>query len=183
MTPAIPLDIDSTQTTGDYPIMDSNGNNEAFSKLPWWPQTDTKINPLRRGNNGRYLSEDIFQCIFINEKFCVLILILMTIFIRIQQTPSQDDSGYDLMLNRIETVISYSTMKGKITNAYCIRKIVYIASHCLNRTIGQIDMIFIYIFVWLIQGFFCAWAQSMRHCKQHWGCVQDQHPMVLVWNL
>ena len=36
---------------------------------------DSTLNPSPPGQNGRDFAEDIFRCIFVNEKFCILIKI------------------------------------------------------------------------------------------------------------
>ena len=36
------------------------------------------FNSFFPGQNGRYFSEDIFKCIFMNENFCILIQISLT---------------------------------------------------------------------------------------------------------
>ena len=35
---------------------------------PWWP-----INSTPRGQNGHHFADNMFRCIFVNEKFCILI--------------------------------------------------------------------------------------------------------------
>ena len=35
----------------------------------------TPVNSSPPGQNGRHLADDIFRCIFVNEKFCILIKI------------------------------------------------------------------------------------------------------------
>ena len=45
----------------------------------WWPIVQSKhynsFNSSPPGQNGRYFPDDIFKCIFMNEKFCILIWI------------------------------------------------------------------------------------------------------------
>ena len=46
----------------------------------WWPPWTTilqcgLLNPSSPGQNGRHFADDIFNCIVVNEKFCVLIKI------------------------------------------------------------------------------------------------------------
>ena len=36
-----------------------------------------KINSSPPGQNGRHFADDIFRCILVNEKFCILIKILL----------------------------------------------------------------------------------------------------------
>ena len=40
--------------------------------------THTDINSSPPGQNGRHFPDDIFRCIFVNEKFCILIKITLT---------------------------------------------------------------------------------------------------------
>ena len=39
-------------------------------------QCSKSVNSSHPGKNGRHFVDDIFKCIFLNEKFCVLIRIL-----------------------------------------------------------------------------------------------------------
>ena len=38
---------------------------------------DSMINSFPLGQNGRHFANDIFRCIFVNEKFCILIKLSM----------------------------------------------------------------------------------------------------------
>ena len=38
-------------------------------------KTDSILNSPPPGQNGRHFADDIFRCIFVNEKFCILIKI------------------------------------------------------------------------------------------------------------
>ena len=49
-------------------VQDVRDHNECFT----W---DLIFNPSPPGQNGRHFAHDIFRCIFVNEKFCVLIKI------------------------------------------------------------------------------------------------------------
>ena len=39
------------------------------------PHPNTKINSSPPGQNGRHFTDDIFRCVFVTEKFCILIKI------------------------------------------------------------------------------------------------------------
>ena len=43
----------------------------------WWK---VSIDSSPPGQNGRHFTDDIFRCIFVNEKFCILIKILLKFF-------------------------------------------------------------------------------------------------------
>ena len=55
----------------------SQGHASTITKLRL--QCDRKgyisFNSSPPGQNGRYLTDDVFKCIFLNEKFCILIKI------------------------------------------------------------------------------------------------------------
>ena len=38
-------------------------------------QTQISLNPSHSGQNGRHYAEDVFKCIFVIKKFCILIQI------------------------------------------------------------------------------------------------------------
>ena len=46
--------------------------------------------PSLPGQNGRHFADDIFRCIFLNEKFCILILISLEF---VPKGPIDDDSA------------------------------------------------------------------------------------------
>ena len=46
-----------------------------LSKWSNWDDRDTKVNSSPPGQNVRHFTDDIFKCIIINEKFCILIQI------------------------------------------------------------------------------------------------------------
>ena len=39
------------------------------------PKVSGCLNPSSPGQNGRHFADDILRCIFVNEKFCIVILI------------------------------------------------------------------------------------------------------------
>ena len=49
----------------------------------------TKANNSPPGQNGRHFADDIFRCIFVNEKFFVLIKFHWSFFLRVQLTINQ----------------------------------------------------------------------------------------------
>ena len=42
---------------------------------PWQLYVFNVVNASPPGQNGRHFADDIFSCIFVNEKFCILIKI------------------------------------------------------------------------------------------------------------
>ena len=45
-------------------------HNDDYFRVPYKYEADTIWNG---GQNGRHFADDIFRCIFVNEKFCTLI--------------------------------------------------------------------------------------------------------------
>ena len=48
------------------------GVTEIYALAPGWFEWNFNISP---GHNGRHFSDDIFRCIFVNEKFSIVIKI------------------------------------------------------------------------------------------------------------
>ena len=59
-----------------YTMVANNGSADgllSYGTKPLSPNVDFNSSPP--GQNGRHFAGDIFRCIFVNEKFCILIKI------------------------------------------------------------------------------------------------------------
>ena len=76
-----------------------------------WPSHSQSINTILRkdinssspGQNGHHFADDIFRCIFVNEKFCISLKCHWSLFLGVQLTITQHDG---LAPNRRQAIIS-----------------------------------------------------------------------------
>ena len=92
-------------------IMHGFMNISSLSWLVWtiWtpisavPKKDVNSSPP--GQNGRHFPDDIFKCIFMNEKFCIFIQISLKFFLRSNQQYSSIGSENGLAPIRRQDII------------------------------------------------------------------------------
>ena len=86
-------------------------HHESISNAIWcWDDQYGKcVNSSPPGETGQHFEDNIFRCIFVNEKFCILIAISLNFsFVRVQLTITQLRLNNSLVPNRRWAIIWYS---------------------------------------------------------------------------